>query len=89
MNNIALAGSSETGTLIISIVFFIFIGGFWLWVCFMDGAQKWSESLIRTKLNIYGIRYKKGSTLIKPIVLKMVMTIILICATGFLIRAIA
>ena len=88
LNNLELAGSSETGTLIFAIVFFIITGGFWLWVCFMDGAKKWSESLIRTKSNIYGINYKQGSPLIKPVVLKTVMTLILICAAGLLIGAV-
>ena len=70
----------ELTSLIFAIVLFSFIAGCWYWVWFMNGAQKWSDSLIKSKQNIYSIKYDPSSFLVKPIVLKIVITIILLCA---------
>jgi hypothetical protein len=75
MENIA---KNEIVGLILSSIFFTLSVYFWYWVCFRDGAQTWSDEIVK-----YYKKIKMGFIgnlfWFKPTALKVLITICLLC----------
>ena len=73
--------NNELIGLIFAAIFFIVLVGFWYWVCFMNGAQAWSNGMVNYYKRI-GLPISKYFS--SPSVLKIVITIFLLCTiVGF------
>ncbi len=69
--------NSEIVGIVFGTIFFIFLIGYWYYVCFMNGAKSWSEAIIKFHKKI---RFPTIGILVKPIFLKVVITIFMLVA---------
>jgi hypothetical protein len=71
--------NNEIVGLVFGAFFFIFVIGYWYYVCFMSGAESWSEAIIKFHRKI---RFPSIGILVKPIILKIVITLFMLAVLG-------
>lgn len=63
--------------ILIVLVFFVIFFIIWFWICFLGGAKKWSDGIIKLYVKI-GKNVDQNEILYRPEVIKVISTLMLV-----------